>query len=511
MRGLILKNGMVFDPLNGVEGEKMDIMVKDGVVVEQVNEKECKVIDAKGRIIVPGGIDCNTHIASQTLNIARMINVSTPLPKDVGESYLKVGYTFIVEAGFPFSKALHTHIVLERVHSLDKAAMLLLDSNMFMIMLAQEKDVDAASKAIAWLLGVSRAYGVKLVNPLSSEAWTWKKEWKGINEKIRHLDLSSLEYSKFILSAIRRLNLPSPLYLHPDGAGQNGGYEKAATMLDRLADEGRIHLVNAHLYAFGSEKAHVKELVDLLSSSDNLEADAGCTMLTEGPIVSHDVYFVKSVLKTLKVLEQIEVEGISALAMREAGTWREFLAAMTLILNTRERMKLHLSLNNPNCGSPLGYPLVSAWLVSSKARGAMNIGEELLNIDEELTLQDLFIITRSAPAVSLGLNGKGRLSVGADADIAIYDFNPETMDPSRDYEKLMAAFSRAVYTIKNGEVIVKDGEVVGETKGKTFWVNCKSEPSTEALSRMKRYLSFDPKQGEDADKALKGVYCGVEV
>ncbi|MEM3750256.1 MAG: amidohydrolase family protein [Candidatus Jordarchaeales archaeon] len=512
MNGLILKNGVVFDPLNGIEGEKMDIMVKDGVVVEQVNERECKVIDAKNMIVVPGGIDCHTHIASQILNLARMTNVRMPLPKDVGEAYLKIGYTFVVEAGFPFSKALHTHIVLERLHSLDKAGILLLDSNWFMVMLAQEKNVEAAAKTIAWLLRASKAYGVKLVNPLSSEAWTWKKEWKGVNEKIKHLDISPLEYSKFILSALQRLNLLSPLYLHPNGAGQVGGYEEAIAMIDTLAEEGRVHLVHAHLYTLGSEKICAEELAERLSSSDNLEADAGCITLDGGPVVSYDAYLTKSVSKKLRVVEQVEIEGLAALAIREAGTWREFLAAgLKLILNTRERMKVQLSLNNPSCRSPLEYPLVSTWLVSSRSRGFMNVGGELSQIEEELTLRDLFIITRSAPATSLRLSGKGRLSVGADADIAVYDFNPETMDPSRDYEKLMKAFSRAAYTIKSGEVIVKDGEVVGETRGKTFWVNSKSEPSAEVLSRMERYLSFDPRQSEAADKALKGLYHYVEV
>ncbi|MBS7288154.1 MAG: amidohydrolase family protein [Candidatus Freyarchaeota archaeon] len=512
MSGLILKNGIVFDPLNGIEGEKMDIMVRDGVVVEQVNEKECKVIDAKGMMVVPGGIDCHTHVASQTLNFARMIGMKVSLPESIGEAYLRIGYTFIVDAGFPFSKALHTHVMLERLHSLDRACMLLLDSNLFMVVLAQEKDVEAAVNTIAWLLKASKAYGVKLVNPLSSEVWTWKKEWKGSSEKIRHLEISPLEYAKFVLSVLQRLNVPSPLYLHPDGAGQVGGYEKAIEVLDELKGSGRVHLVHAQFYTLGDGKVCAEELAKYLSSSDNLEADAGCGMFNEGFLISNDAYFAESTSRKLSILEQIEVEGVAALARCEGERRREFWeAGLTLIINTVRHLKTQLSLNNPVCGSPLDYPHILAWLVSREARNRADSVGILSQIEEELTLQDLFAITRGVPAASLGLSGKGRLSIGADADIAVYDFNPETMDPSRDYEKLVRAFSMAAYTVKSGEVVVKNGEVVGETKGKTFWINCKGELPAEVLSKMERYLSFDPKRSEATDKIMKGVYCGVEV
>jgi len=36
MKDLIIKNGIVFDPLNGIEGEKKEIHVRDGVVVDKV-------------------------------------------------------------------------------------------------------------------------------------------------------------------------------------------------------------------------------------------------------------------------------------------------------------------------------------------------------------------------------------------------------------------------------------------------------------------------------------------
>jgi formylmethanofuran dehydrogenase subunit A len=39
------------------------------------------------------------------------------------------------------------------------------------------------------------------------------------------------------------------------------------------------------------------------------------------------------------------------------------------------------------------------------------------------------------------------------------------------YRELERAFSRAKYTIKGGEVVVIDGEVVSSPQGETYWVD----------------------------------------
>ena len=62
---------------------------------------------------------------------------------------------------------------------------------------------------------------------------------------------------------------------------------------------------------------------------------------------------------------------------------------------------------------------------------------------------------------------KGHLGVGADADLAIYDLDPDNLAP----DNIEKAFSHAAYTIKNGVIVVKNGEIVQVTQGKRSWVN----------------------------------------
>jgi len=51
MNELIVKNGFVFDPLQGIKGDRMDIGIKDGKFVETSALGNPKVIDAAGKTV----------------------------------------------------------------------------------------------------------------------------------------------------------------------------------------------------------------------------------------------------------------------------------------------------------------------------------------------------------------------------------------------------------------------------------------------------------------------------
>jgi len=69
---LIIKNGSVFDPSNGIKGDKTDISIKDGKIVDKVSSK-ATVIDAGGRLVMAGGVDAHSHIAGAKVNVGRIM------------------------------------------------------------------------------------------------------------------------------------------------------------------------------------------------------------------------------------------------------------------------------------------------------------------------------------------------------------------------------------------------------------------------------------------------------
>jgi formylmethanofuran dehydrogenase subunit A len=151
--------------------------------------------------------------------------------------------------------------------------------------------------------------------------------------------------------------------------------------------------------------------------------------------------------------------------------------ALELALLVKDPWKIFLTTDHPNGGPFTAYPRVISWLVSKEARRKVidKINKtarrrlDLPGIDREYSLHEIATITRAATAKSLGLRSKGHLGVGADADIAIYNIEPPKIDLAKDYKAVRKAFARAAFTVKDGRIVVKKGEVVRSVQGKTFW------------------------------------------
>jgi dihydroorotase len=87
---LLIKNGRVIDPANGID-KKCDVLIVDGKIAEvgkigpQVEKSVQKVIDAAGKLVVPGLIDIHVHFRE---------------PGDEEEETIASGSSAAVAAGF---------------------------------------------------------------------------------------------------------------------------------------------------------------------------------------------------------------------------------------------------------------------------------------------------------------------------------------------------------------------------------------------------------------------------
>jgi len=151
---------------------------------------------------------------------------------------------------------------------------------------------------------------------------------------------------------------------------------------------------------------------------------------------------------------------------------------LELALMIKDPWKVYMTTDHPNGGPFIYYPKVMAWLMSRQARTdtmrelnkAVLKRTGLASNYREYTFNELAVVTRAGTAQALGLKDKGHLGVGADADLAIYDLDPTDWRPSK-YRELEKAFAKAAYTIKGGQVVVKDGEVTATPMGATHWVD----------------------------------------
>jgi len=163
---------------------------------------------------------------------------------------------------------------------------------------------------------------------------------------------------------------------------------------------------------------------------------------------------------------------------------------LELFLLIEDASKVCLTTDSPNGGPFTRYPRIISWLMSNRLRKDMIENQvhkwaqrktSIATIDREYDFYEIAQISRSTPAKVLGLSDtKGHLGVGADADVAIYSFNPETQDPSAEFEALEAAFQKAAYVLKDGQIVVKDGLVVNPNRhGRTYWIDTVYNPELE--------------------------------
>jgi len=150
MAGTIaIKNGYVFDPLNEINGEIMDIFIRDGKVVKELSAAEMKtskLIDASGMTVMPGGVDSHSHVAGAKVNAGRSMRpedhykanlkktalthsgsgYTVPSVYKQGYDYAAMGYTTVFEAAVPPLEARHTHEEMRSTPLLDMGGYLVL-------------------------------------------------------------------------------------------------------------------------------------------------------------------------------------------------------------------------------------------------------------------------------------------------------------------------------------------------------------------------------------------------
>ncbi|MBR4074259.1 MAG: amidohydrolase family protein, partial [Firmicutes bacterium] len=84
----------------------------------------------------------------------------------------------------------------------------------------------------------------------------------------------------------------------------------------------------------------------------------------------------------------------------------------------------------------------------------------------KLPLYEAILKMTVMPAEKAGLTRKGHLSVGADADIVIFD--PKTIQDNATFENPILPPSGIDYVIIGGEIAAKDGKILQAKLGRSI-------------------------------------------
>jgi formylmethanofuran dehydrogenase subunit A len=488
-----ISGGRVHDPANDVDGEIRDVCLQDGKVVGEVGP-DARRIDARGMVVMPGGVDIHAHIAGPKVNAARKLTPDqrrddpvdrtavlrsgtgglVPSTFTTGYRYSLLGYTTVVEAAAPPLAARHVLSELRDTPMIDKAFLILMGNNQVLFELIRGSGgavSPALRDAVAWWLDATGGYGVKLVNPGGVELWKRDNgNVHSLDEEVPGCGVTPRQVLAAIGGAVDELGLPHPVHVHANHLGVPGNADTTLETMRTLAGR-QAHFAHLQFHAYGGKpgglpRSRAPELIDYLTSHPELTADVGQVMFGPAVTMTADAP-VSAALRDLGADKWInhdtEVEtgcGIVPYTYR-AGNYVHALQwgiGLELFLLSRDPWQVMLSTDHPNGGSFLSYPKLIRLLMDRSFRddqlGRANrraIRRTALTdgLDREYTLNEIAIITRAAPARRLGLRDKGHLGLGADADVTIYH-------DRADREEM---FATPRYVIKAGELVVDDGEL----------------------------------------------------
>ena len=508
MSRLLIRNGTLHDPANGVDGAARDVWIENGRVIAAPVEAGAtadRVLDATGLIVMPGGVDMHCHIAGPKVNTARKmlpedhrrarvlhrtevtrsgIAGAVPTTFATGYLYAGLGYTTAFDAAIPPLAARHAHEEFLDTPLLDKGFFVLAGNNQFVMQQLKAKQPQLIRAYLGWLLGATKGYAIKAVNPGGVEIWKSRGlgNVSGIDDIVDHFDVSPRQILAGLATAVDELGLPHSLHVHCNNLGMPGNW---STTLDtmRALDGHRGHLTHIQFHSYAGDPddqatfgSRVVELANHVNSHPNLTVDVGqvmfgrtCSMTGDGPLG----YYLHRVTGGKWFSGDVEQEagcGIVPIEYKQKSLVHALQWAIGLewYLLIQDPWRIAMSTDHPNGASFLAYPQIIALLMDRNRRteALAQLPEGLRSrcvlpeLTREYTLNEIAIITRAAPARILGLTRKGHLGVGADADVTIYS-------PQDDIERM---FELPRYVLKAGEILVENGEVRRSIDGATLHV-----------------------------------------
>lgn len=528
---LRIAGGLVVDPANGVDEEVRDVWIEAGKVVgtpADPSTRPDRTIDARGYVVMPGGVDVHCHIAGSKVNAARTMRPeekrersalvarrpgfrsgtlgSVPTSFVTGYRYAGLGYTTAVDAAIPPLSARSAHQEFQDTPLIDKALLVLMGNNHSIMDRIREGDPSRLRDEVAWLLNATKAFGVKVVNPGGVERWKQgggnTASW---DEAVPHFDVTPRRIACELARAVDELGLAHPIHLHGLNLGVPGNWESTLESM-RALDGHRAHLAHIQFHSYGgsadqtgSFDSKVGPLVDWLNTHDGLTVDVGQVMFGETTSMTADGavgQYLANVTGRKWYSHDVELEdgcGVVPIKYDDKNYVHALQWAVGLewFLRVDDPWKIALSTDHPNGGSFLAYPQIIALLMDRGLRADVlkSLPEQirgrsgLADLSREYSLAEVAVITRSAPARMLGLPHKGHLGPGADGDVAIYA-------PNDDKRRM---FELPRFVLKSGEVVVDDGDLRGAPVGMTFYSAPPFDPAvvTEIKTYFDRYSSVE--------------------
>ncbi|CAB3753933.1 formylmethanofuran dehydrogenase subunit A [Paraburkholderia solisilvae] len=510
-----LTGGTIYDPANDVNGLRRDIYIRDGRIVDAPDHAVVDHdYDARGMIVMAGGIDLHSHIGGGKTNLSRLLlpedhredrpreaayeavrdangrylrmpscGVCAPGTLATGYRYAEMGYTAAFEPAMIASNARHAHLEMGDTPIIDHGAYVMLGNDELLLqMLAAQEDFERVRDYVGWTMHASRALGVKVVNPGGISAFKFNQRALDVDEAHVHYGITPRDILRTLTRALTELRVPHPLHVHASNLGVPGNLASTIATMD-AADGLPIHLTHIQFHSYGTEgprkfSSGARAIAEAVNARPNVSIDVGQIIFGQTVTASGDtmMQFRNAPLANPRkwVLGDIECDagcGVVPFRYREQSYVNalQWIIGLEIFLLVDDPWRVSMTTDHPNGGPFTSYPHLIRLLMDKSFRDAQldrlhpeaKIASALPELKRELSLYEIAIITRAGPARLLGLADRGQLGVGAAADIAVY----------RDDADRERMFTSPAYVFKDGELVARDGTLVATPTGGIHYVS----------------------------------------
>lgn len=508
-----LKNGKIYDPAHGKDGAVEDIYIHQGRIIAkpQADAKISQTIDLAGKVVMAGAIDMHSHIGGGKINIARMMlpeyqqqyqqkqaqetkqlsepeahicsahcsHHATPNTTDTGFRYIEMGYTAAFEPAILPINARQAHLEMGDTPMIDKGGYAMLGSDdYFLRMLAAKKDQKSINDYVAWILHATQAIGIKVVNPGGISAFKFNQRRLDLDENHSYYQVSPREVLKSLSRAVHEIGIAKPLHVHCNNLGAAGNFE--TTLNTMSASDGLpMHLTHIQFHSYGTEgdkkfSSAAAQISEALNKNKHITADVGQILFGQTVTASGDSMMqhlnAKYANPKKSVIMDIECDagcGVLPFKYRDQNYVNalQWAIGLEIFLSVEDPWRIFLTTDHPNGAPFTSYPHLIRLLMDKSFRNEafakLNLDAQamsnLTSLNREYSLYEIAIMTRAGASKLIGLNNCGHLGIGASADITVYT----------DQADREAMFAKPDYVFKNGELVVKNGQVVKVVWGAT--------------------------------------------
>lgn len=514
-----ITNGRIFDPASGMVDLLGNVLIEDGrIVADDPALRADETHDAAGCVVMAGGIDLHSHIAGGKVNLARLLmgedrrahpepfgafcgcggGNAAPTTHVTGCRYSQMGYTAVFEPAMVGANARHAHLEMADIPNIDTGGFLVLGNDDFLLrLIAQGESQTAINDYVAWMLSATQTCAIKIVNPGGISAFKFNARSLDLDEAGPHYALTPRRVLQSLQRAVTELGIPHPIHLHGCNLGVPGN---VATTLSTIgATEGfPLHLTHVQFHAYGTEgdrrfSSGAAEIAAAVNANPHISVDVGQIMFGQTVTASADLMaqYRNHSLASPKKWVGMDIEcdaacGVVPFAYRDTSFVNalQWAIGLELFLLIEDPWRVFLTTDHPNGGPFTSYPHLIRLLMDRDFRAeqlarlhkAARAHTNLAELTREYTLEEIAIVTRAAPARTLGLKDRGHLAPGAIGDVVLY----------ADMADREAMFSAPRLVLKDGRTIVRDGEIVDLVQGRTYAVKPPFDPLMD--KRMDRWF-----------------------